>query len=521
MTEVSERDTDDFWDLTRLIPPRKRPTLESFIPHPKVQDVSVSGETVSDESRRLHTERKAARTQAYDITGNLFLSRVVLETAREELNLYHRFLDDARRYFTEAGEEVPYTRFFSYMPQYTQLTSAQLAYYLRWRSRLLAGEPLQTDEGYIFLYAYECINLIGSCLSPEEALTRLLTLWGAYAETYPKITKYLSEWVSDLCLVHRLEPRADAIAALLPTIVRQSAFPEFYFGAAGEVTLANTGLLLALLCDYDYRSSRCAKASDAETGRQFVETVEHSMFSVFHELLSEGAQVLRGREKRTLSHLAFCGALYACDERIRISVTYTPMAAATELHTVITAAVKYSENLYRSLHGIRNRLTVPALDPVAKNALDTYYRTFFRDREAKSRAAAEPAYMALYRPSETGVTFTRADEIEAASWETTYRLVPEEERAPIEPPPADAAPPSVPIATASEGAGEDAVTYLRCVVYGGSPRPVGNVDAWAERINQIFLADPTVGDVVLEPTDGGYTLIEDYRNEVEAWIQSL
>lgn len=518
MTDVTAHDTDDFWDLTRLVPPKKRPTLENFYPRPATQDVTVEGEEFSDTTHHLHIARRTTRTQTYDPTDNLFLSRVKLETSREDLNLYHRFLEDARRYFSEAGGEVPYVRFFSYMPQYTQLTTAQLAYYLYWRSRLLAGESMPCDEGYIYLYAYECINLIGSCLSPEAALTRLLALWNAYAVSYPKITKYLSEWVSDLCLIHRLQPPAAAVAALLPTIVRQAALPEFYFGSAGEVTLTNTGLLLALLCDYDYRSSRCAKTADEEAGRRFVETVEHSMFSVFHDLLVDGAQVLCDEEAKTSSHPAYCGALYALDERIHLTVTYTPVAAATELHATITAAVKYSENLYRALNGIRSRLSVPALDPVAKSALDVYYRTFFRDREARSRAAAEPAYMSLYRPAESGVTFARAGEIEAASWETTYRLVPAEESASIESPPHESVEETVPVSDHSDA---DAVTYLRCVVYGEPRRPIGNVDAWAERINQIFLADPTVGDVVLEQTDSGYTLIEDYRNEVETWIQSL
>lgn len=515
---MTARDTDDFWDLTRLVPPKKRPTLESFIPRPATQDVTVEGEELNDAARHLHMARRTTRTQTYDLTDNFFLSRVKLETSREDLNIYHRFLDDARRYFTEAGDDVPYVRFFSYMPQYTQLTTAQLAYYLHWRARLLAGESLPCDEGYIFLYAYECINLIGSCLSPEAALTRLLALWNAYAVSYPKITKYLAEWVSDLCLIHRLQPPADAVATLLPVIVRQAAFPEFYFGSAGEVTLANTGLFLALLCDYDYRSSRCAKVADEEASRRFVETVEHSMFSVFHELLADGAQVLCDEETKTMSHLAFCGALYALDERTRLTITYTPVAAATELHAAITAAVKYSENLYRALNGIRNRLSVPSLDPVAKSALDAYYRTFFRDREARSRAAAEPAYMSLYRPAESGVAFARADEIEATSWETTYRLVPEEESVPMEPPPSESVQPAAEETAPVPDA--DAMTYLRCVVYGDQRRPAGNTDAWAERINQIFLADPMVGDIVLEPTDGGYALVEDYRNEVEAWIQS-
>ena len=109
-----------------------------------------------------------------------------------------------KRYFDERGAETSYVRYFSYMPQYTQLTAQQLAYYLYWRSQLLAGSALACDEGYIYLFAYECINLTDVLLTPKDALERLLTLWQNYAQQFPKINKYLSEWVSDLCLTHRM-----------------------------------------------------------------------------------------------------------------------------------------------------------------------------------------------------------------------------------------------------------------------------------------------------------------------------
>ena len=512
---------DDFWDLGKLVPKKKRPTLESFIPSPPLADLGADDVAPIRAERTLHITRTCEKTDTYHTADNLFLQDVTLETCSETYNLYHRFMDDARRYFGERGAETPYVRYFSYMPQYTQLTAQQLAYYLYWRSQLLAGSALACDEGYIYLFAYECINLTDVLLAPKDALERLLTLWQNYAQQFPKINKYLSEWVSDLCLTHRMTLSHDKLGGLLPIIYRQASFPEFYFGAIGDVTLSNCDLLLALLCDYDYRSSRCYTAVPAEAAKNFSDTVEHSMFGVFHELFSGGTVSLRSEETKTISHTAFCGALYAKEKRIRLTVRYAPMADATEIRALVTTAVKYSENLYRALHGNRNRLAVQGLPEGYRAILDAYYRVFFGEKEKAKATAAEPAYMAQYAPAETGVTLSRADEIESLSWENTQRLVPDEDIStdPQEVPEPSAVSEAEPISAPTDAA----VDYLRCVVYGdtaGVAAYASQADRLAECINQIFLEEPEVGDIVLEPTDSGYRLVDDYLSEVEEWIQN-
>ena len=512
---------DDFWDLGKLVPKKKRPTLESFIPSPTLADVSTDGRAPVRSDRTLHIIHTCEKAESYCVADNLFLQDVTLEIHSEAYNLYHRFMDDAKRYFGETGEEVPYVRYFSYMPQYAQLTAQQLAYYLYWRSQLLAGIALTCDEGYLYLFAYECINLTEALLPPKEALERLLTLWQNYAQQFPKINKYLSEWISDLCLIYRITLPHDRLGGLLPIIYRLASFPEFYFGAVGDVTLSNSDLLLALLCDYDYRSSRCYTAVPTEAAKDFAATMEHSMFGVFHEIFSGGTIALRSEETKAISHIAFCGALYAKEQRVRLTVRYAPIADAAEIRTIVSAAVKYSENLYRALHGNRNRLAVQALPERYRAILDAYYRVFFRRKEKAKIAASEPAYMAQYAPAERGVTLSRADEIESLSWENTQRLVPGEE---IPEEPQETLNSSITGATELICTPSDAaVDYLRCVLYGDTVAIAGyasQADRLAERINQIFLEEPEVGDIVLEPTEGGYKLVDDYQSEVEKWIQN-
>ena len=130
---MKDEGRDDFWNLTRLVPKKTRPTLESFIPAPRTTDVRAGESAAKTDDNKLHIARVHQNTDTYSVADNLFLSDVTLETSTDGFNLYHRFMEDAQRYFPKDGEAVQYIRYFSYMPQYTQLTTAQLAYYLYWR----------------------------------------------------------------------------------------------------------------------------------------------------------------------------------------------------------------------------------------------------------------------------------------------------------------------------------------------------------------------------------------------------
>ena len=44
-------------------------------------------------------------------------------------------------------------------------------------------------------------------------------------------------------------------------------------------------------------------------------------------------------------------------------------------------------------------------------------------------------------------------------------------------------------------------------------------DTLAEEINMAF--SDFFGDIILEPTENGYAVIEDYRDEVEKWIEEM
>ena len=75
-----------------------------------------------------------------------------------------------------------------------------------------AGEHPKTDLSYIFVYAYELINLVG-CRDPQDGYGRLMDVYLAYRQTYPALDRYLSAWISDFLLAYGVEPpRSEANA---------------------------------------------------------------------------------------------------------------------------------------------------------------------------------------------------------------------------------------------------------------------------------------------------------------------
>ena len=138
--------------------------------------------------------------------------------------------------------------------------------------------------------------------------------------------------------------------------------------------------------------------------------------------------------------------------------------------------------------------------------------------------AARPEYERLYEAENVGISNSDADEIERASWTTTARLVEDfeeyvEEEAALT---VESAQPladtygldSARVAFVRAALGED-YAEMKKIADG-----IGEiVDAVADEINEAF--SDGFGDVILDPTDEGYTVIEDYREDIEEWLLKL
>lgn len=512
---------DSFWDISRRVKTnssKATPTQKAPF-SPSIQLATVrAGETKSNQEQERHVLRFAdeyVSYNTYSMADNSFIESVTIRTRHNTGTFYRQFLTDAQRLLPVTASACPYAPFFSYMPQYSQMSKEQLAYYLYWRGQIKEGHYLKCDESYLLLLVYELINLGGSLIDENAALLTLCHLWREYGPLFPKLHKYLALWISDFAMVHRLRVPIKELRPVMRAVVEQAALKELYLGSFEELSLDSTELFLALFSDYDWRTSRYAKG---ETAEQFEQHITKSLFAFLGLLLRSGAFPIEKEEKTTLSHDAYCGAIWAHETRYAIQCVYHPFAYASTLRTVVTNAVKYSENLLRARLGLRSRLSVGPLDEEYKRVIDTYYRVICPPAKVgRAEAPKAPAYEALYDAAEHGITSARAEEIERASWDTTRRLIPEDELdEQLEQHTAPA-----PTKETSENTvfTSQMIAFMRALVdgdeTGGLPR--GIADPLVEKINEISY--DCMGDIAIEQDEYGYHIVTDYLDEVMTWIE--
>jgi hypothetical protein len=227
-----------------------------------------------------------------------------------------------------------------------------------------------------------------------------------------------------------------------------------------------------------------------------------------------------------LTRDAYNGALCASHIKRRIEVQFCSFSRSHELRYLVTDAVKHTENKLRAHFGIRSRLTIYALPTAIRDLLDNCTKDLLpaARRQITEKAQDEAAYEALYDLPRCELSLSNAAEIERLSWDTTERLVEafEEEAPPAEPislpsPPIPDSPPSDSarfiryIAFLTAVAAEDANGQRNESALLGLP-----LDVVADEINA--LAADAFGDILLEESDNGYAVIEDYRDLLDELI---
>ena len=116
------------------------------------------------------------------------------------------FVAQARRWAARTQEWAEPAAFLRYYPTYDYLNAAQERWYFCWRTRFRNGDAAATDTSYLFLLAYELVNLVGPGgeLSPAAARDDLMRLWRAYRQQDAVLDAYLPFWARDMALAHSL-----------------------------------------------------------------------------------------------------------------------------------------------------------------------------------------------------------------------------------------------------------------------------------------------------------------------------
>lgn len=398
----------------------------------RVESHSVSGaeRTQGHEAEQddLQESDPSVPLAEYSPDWNPMLNCVSVYQWPARYTFYGRFRSEALTLWKEERHApCAYVPFFSFMPLPHQLGEQQRAYYLFWREELMRDNPLTTDFSYILLFIYEIINLPDR-IAPKRGIHFLCLLWNVYRASFPKLDRYLTEWVCDYCLIHNVQPELTLLRNFYPEILDLASFKEFYIGcggAAGEDPYAEA--VFAYASDYNWHST---KYLTQENRKMFETHMRRAFMAAFERFCAEEsnasgmwAAASRKSLHASLTRDSYSGALCAYDRKRRITVVYKSCMRTPELRFFVTGLIKYIENQIRSLLGVKSRFHVQQLDPRMKEAVDRYFEPYRRRAIAKRQEPSEPpAYEKQYDAAEHGFDAEKALRIEALAWNTTDRL---------------------------------------------------------------------------------------------------
>lgn len=542
-----DEELDRFWDIDALMP-RKRAVHYAADTETAEIELDALPTPASDETSKPtprpipipkddapkphfippHTADEQSRAPSPDeeyTPENALIRSVRLYRWKSNYRYYEGFVRDAVRLLAVKGQECARVPFFSYVPQYGQMSRAQLEWYLWWRENFQNGVFLDTDYSYVLLYAYERINLSGKT-DPQSTQASLCTLWIQYRQTYRQLDSYLPEWICDYSLIHRLPPPTALSGGLLAEVMGHCNLKEFYVPSGGEDGYLRA--LLAFSSNYDYHKSKFCTEERVEL---FDRAVREALRAVMRHLSRDGQLFsAAGMDDSKMVRDAYTGALCSYRIKRRIEVEFCSFSRSHELRYFVTDVVKYTENKLRAALGIRSRLSVYALPTSVRELLDATLERILPAREQVERKKEEASavYEKLYDLPRKELSLSDAAQIERLSWETTERLVEafeEPDVAEKQEIPTPSMSMSFPMPSAETESDGDALKnamqpYLNFLNAVWTEDAAGQkaaardaglpLEVLADKVNA--LAAEHMGDILLEETDGYYAVIEDYRD---------
>ena len=548
MGDKKYSELDSFWAIEKLVPKKTPMRYTTPKKDTSAAEISFGGSQNTYQSSKLSfgnlpTERKdVPRKESESADSTLFeaeyspesplLRKVKLYRWRNNYNYYEDFCESAKKYLCATAKECSRVPFFSYVPQYVQLTDAQLSFYLYWRECVRQGNYIDADYSYIILLIFEIINL-GELYDCKLGQSILCKLHKHYRRLYPRLDRYLGDWICDYSLIHRLPPPDDEYSEAL---AESSTLKEFYLFFKGEDSSDEYARLLIKYCSsYDYRRSKFAVGDNLKLYAHHVPRA----LSYAVTRLSDGDRILSGAnlETNNLTRDAYTGALCSSKCKRRLEIDFYSFSRSHEMRFLIGDIIKYSENKIRAYLGIKSRLGVYELPKNIASVLDEYFAAnlkMVRHAPTESEKRVEE-YDKLYDAPRTELSLSSAESIESASWETTNLLISafdsEESTAQTEP---ESIPEPAEVKTEknetdaelspfecfTSGLDDISRKFLLAALDGDgeaqkklAKEKATLTDAIADEINE--LAAELLGDVILDSTGDFYTIIEDYRELFE------
>ncbi len=541
---MPEQDHDGFWDIEKLVPPRARRSTPARLDVSGTEiSVAPDAGAETDDSRLKLTSCALVREQEELLfeysPDNSFVRRVRVYSRRGGFRYYEDFARTLHKYLrltVKSAERVP---FFSYVPQYSQLSGQRMSWYLYWRSGCRRREYMPTDYSYVLLYVYELLNFHNPKY-PVRIADELCSLWSAYRNEYPQLDRCMPDWVCDYCLVHRLDFPYGAVADFMDDLLLHVSLREFFLGAREQGKDSYARAVIIGASGYNYKKSKYYTPDN----RQLYDT--HISAAAAYAIAENSAKfrdVCDSEQSSSVRRDAYTGALCTSVAARVLYIEYTPIYRSGELRAEATLAVKYAENKLRAVIGVRSRLSVAGLSAALKESIDRYFSEHFPsvfDRTGKTAEERELGreYLALYESESRGLTPNKASEIEAVSWATAELMgegfddLPECEKNDTM---------TFEYSFSFDGAGyafDDNAGYdaladriddlsrrvLTLIAKGERAEAKRTATAEGaflsdvcERINEVALE--CTGDILIDCADGEYGILADYVSEVKQWLK--
>lgn len=531
MNDKRISEMDSFWAIDKLLPKKEKPRVVRPVPDTSAVEITIGQLTENNGSKLT---QKPSDTQAPTVKRteptpetvyspvSLLIDKVKIYRWKNNYNYYEDFRKDALRFYKSTAQECKRVPYFSYVPQYVQLSREQLSWYLFWRDRVRHGEFLPTDYSYIILLIFEIINL-GESADTVQGQKLLCELQKHYRREYPRIDRYLSEWICDYSLIHKLPPPEGFCESGLAD---SSSLREFYVYFEGTNAPDSYAHLLIRFCsNYDYRKSKFAVGENLALYEKHIPAALALVISKN----SDPDKIFSGVkfENNMLTRDAYMGALCAAEMKRRIEIEFCSFSRSHELRFLIADIIKYSENKIRASLGVKSRLSVFGLPKSITAVIDTYFSTELPT--IKLSKNAEPTlkqeYDKLYDIPKTELSLENADLIEERSWSTTQLLVEAFDEEEIVVPEiwveseASAEISDNPVDELKKQLGEkyEFIVAAKNEDFSAQHELAKKFSTFtgvlADGIND--LAANILGDIILEETEDGYTIITDYMEMFE------
>ena len=394
---------DAFWDIEDLIPKRpKKTSFEHEFSDVEATEIVLDVPNPSGDVKippRAAAPKKTSANVLFEYDGSALISHVKIFAWPTVFEFYTKFCKDAARYFSLTHEPCEYVYFFSYMPQYEQMTVSQMSYYLYWRGEVRKGNYLKTDINYLFLYIYEIINL-SDRIPPSEGAKILSRLWKVYREEFRYLDKYLGEWLCDYCLIHHVAPDWDALETFAGEIAGKVSLPEFYL-KNGEISWQ----LIEAISSYDYKKSKYYEAHKKEYDFH----IPMALSRAVNRVIMKNPEDF-GISSVNTSRDSYAGAIVSHHSKFKLEITrYALRKTSTngeeDLKHIFANLIKLAENQLRSAFGIKSRLSPIVSNGDLKQEILSYFEEHLPAKTVKSkkRETKEEAYMQLYEPKQKGL----------------------------------------------------------------------------------------------------------------------